>query len=108
MAVSASNFSISESGVIGDLKYVIGVMTGDASYATGGSSITPAMLGFNIGILKMDVDPNSTATRIPVPLVQTSGSVLLKLYATAAAPLVEVTNATNDSSVTYRFMAVGR
>ena len=107
MALSTSNFSVIESGVIGDLRYVIATMTGDSSYSTGGSSVTPAMLGFTVGILGFQIAAIASAgSSLMVPLKQTDGSFKLKIY-TALTP-TEKTNATSDATNTYHVFAVGR
>ncbi len=108
MAVTAANFTVIESGVVGDLRCVIATMTGDSSYATGGSTITPAMLGFSTGILSFVVSGagSSLGSRLAAPLKQSDGSFKLKLY-TAITP-TEMTNATNDSTSSYHILAFGR
>ena len=108
MALSATNFTVIESGAMGDLRYVAATMTGDASYATGGSVVTPKMLGFTTGILALLVSGagSSLGSRLASPLKQTNGTFLLKLY-TAITP-TEMTNATNDSTSSYHILAFGR
>lgn len=107
MALSVSNFSVVESGVMGDLRYVIATMTGDSSYSTGGSSLTPAMLGFTTGILAVTVSNVASAgSSLMVPLKQTNGTFLLKIY-TALTP-TEKTNAASDATNTYQIVAFGR
>lgn len=107
MALSTSNFSVIESGVMGDLRYVVATLTGDSSYSTGGSTVTPAMLGFNVGILSLNVaNVASAGSSLVVPLKQTDGSFKLKIY-TALTP-TEKTNATSDATNTYHVLAFGR
>lgn len=108
MALTAANFTVIESGVMGDLKYTVVTMTGDASYPTGGSTITPAMLGFTTGILSLLVSGvgSSLGSRMAAPLKQTDGSFKLKTY-TALTP-TETANATNDSTSSYHILAFGR
>lgn len=107
MALTAANFSVTESGVVGDLRYVIATMTGDSSYATGGSVLTPAMLGLTTGLLTVTISSVASAgSSLMVPLKQTNGTFLLKIY-TALTP-TELTNTTSDATNTYQVIAWGR
>lgn len=85
----------------------VATMTGDSSYATGGSTITPAMLGFSriLGLVVSGAG-SSLGSRLAAPLKQSDGSFKLKLY-TAITP-TEMTNATNDSTSSYHILAFGR
>lgn len=105
MALSVSNFSVIENGVVGDMRYVVATMTGDSSYATGGSVVTPAMLGFTTGILMLCVGGPSAGSRIWAPLKQSDGTFKLKLFSSLST---EVANLANDSANSYHIFALGR
>lgn len=91
-------------------------MVGDSSYPTGGSSITPAQLGFWDGvtaaIVSVVASSGSNNTAVSAALTLSSGGTVAKLqcFATSDAagdPLAEVANTTNLSGLTWQIVAWG-
>lgn len=108
MALTAANFTAIDFGVIGDMRYWIGNMVGDSSYSTGGSSITPAMVGMTTGLLFLTAEVPTAGNKQTVPLKQADGSFKLKLFTGAAGLATEFTNAASDATSTYLIFVVGR
>ena len=91
--------------VPGNRKIVIGVITFDSSYATGGEAVTLAQLGLqrldwlelNAGIGYLPTWDGSTTTP----------KVLLYRQTAATGAFVEVPSTTDMSATTVRFRATG-
>jgi hypothetical protein len=92
---------------VGTQKVVTGTITFDSSYPTGGESVTVADLGLvRLDHLELDGDDgyvlvwdrSTTSPKILAYWVDTTVD---------GAPLAQVTNATNLSSVVSRFRAYG-
>lgn len=79
-------------------RMVVTTVTFDASYATGGESLTPADLGLN------RIDWLSATTDGSFAVVWDKANNKLKAYTNAGA---EVTNATSLATLAVRILAVG-
>jgi hypothetical protein len=86
----------------------IGGYTGPASYATGGDAITAGELGMaRIELLLLGDATNGTLYRhlVFIPNTTTGGGLIRWLDATNGA---EIANATNLTTYTARFEAIGK
>ena len=93
--------------VPGNRKQVIGTVTFDSSYATGGEAVTLTQLG----LTRLDwLTVNTTDGHVPAWDGSTS-TPKVKLFwvdtTTDGAPLAEVPSTTDVSAVVVRFHAVG-
>lgn len=82
---------------------VIKDVTFDSSYATGGLSLTPAMLGLT-SILKLDASP---AGGYVFPYDYTNAKLMALRSGSANGVLVEETATTNLATITTRIWARG-
>ena len=92
-------------GGLGNLNINIVDVTLDSSYPTGGTTVTPAAVGMGNVVLAML--PLTPLNGNFVPFWNT-GTGKLQVFTLAAAPAVEVTNATNLSGTVVRFLVIGR
>lgn len=105
----ALTISVVSSDVIGTRRQVVGNLTFDSSYLTGGEPITPGSLGL-YQIEQMEVEPasgfiprwNRSMTAPTVQLFQGDNANA------SPAPGLEVPNATNVATVVCSFRATGR
>jgi len=85
--------------VIGNRKCVIATITGDSSYPTGGSALTPAQLGLrNIDY----ADTPQAVGGVSFTFDRTNNKLLSFTGGT------QTTNATNQSSISVRMMFIGK
>ncbi len=91
--------------VPGSRKEVLGTITFDSSYPTGGEEFTPAEFGLN----RLDwLDLNNGQGYVPVWDGSTSApKVLMYRQGASAGALVQTTNAADLSAITVRFRATG-
>lgn len=91
--------------VPGSRKVVIGVITFDSSYATGGEGVTLAQLG----LTRLDwLELNAGVGYLPTwDGSTTTPKVLLYRQTAATGAFVEVPSTTDMSTTTVRFMAYG-
>ncbi len=120
----ALTISTSEQGIMGNKRTVLGSITFDSSYATGGESFDKA----NIGLVQLDrlmIDPKSgylfewdsanakikvrqaTAAHSHTENTAAAYTQNASTAASTAAVAGEVANATDLSAVTTTFFAVG-
>jgi hypothetical protein len=96
--------------VVGDLKMAVINIVGEASYTTGGPSITAQQFGFNSTIyfgqaeVIASTGSNATSTALAVVPAAGGGSANLKAFTSANA---EVASTTNVSGVTWQIIAFG-
>jgi hypothetical protein len=94
-------------GVVGDMRYSIVDVTFDASYPTGGESVTPADFGFTTDIFH--VDGGVSDTGIVVGFIDSTSK--LKAYwvdtTVDGAGMAEVVDTTNLSTADVRLFALG-
>lgn len=96
--------------VLGDLKMSVTTVVGEASYTTGGPSITAAQLGFPSGIVAAQAEisastgTNATSVAMSVVVAASQASANLKCFTSANA---EVASTTNVSGVTWQIIAFG-
>ena len=93
--------------VPGSRKEVVGVITFDSSYVTGGEAVTLAQLGLS----RLDyLVVTAVNGNIPVWDGSTSSPKVKLLWVdttTDGAPLAEVASTTDVSATTARFLAIG-
>lgn len=96
--------------VIGDVKMSVINVVGEASYTTGGPSITAAQFGFTSTILAAQAEvlastgTNATSTAMSPVVATGGGTANLKCFTNANA---EVATTTNVSGVTWQIIAFG-
>lgn len=61
---------------MGDLRYFVGQVTFDDSYATGGETITPALFGLKqiVAVYAGTATASDGATSVPVAVLESSGT----------------------------------
>lgn len=91
----------SERRVIGDCRLITGEIQFDNSYPTGGEAITAAELGFDKSVFELFFNHDPAASRIPV-YDKANGKI--KLF---TALSTEAANASDQSTIKVRFLAVG-
>ena len=95
---------------VGDIKMSVVNVVGEASYTTGGPSITAAQLGFTSCVLAAQAEiaastgTNATSTAMSVVVASGGGSANLKCFSSANA---EIASTTNVSGVTWQIIAFG-
>jgi hypothetical protein len=105
----ALTYSTTNIDVIGSRRQVTGSITFDSSYLTGGEVLTPSLIGL-YQIEHMEVDPaqgyvprwNRSQTAPTIQVFQGDNANA------AAAPGIEVPNATNLATLVVGFRATGR
>lgn len=86
--------------IIGDLNWRHGTITFDTAYPTGGNAVTAATFGFGSQLIDLLVFANGAEQPV---FDKTNKKV--KLF---TADGTEATNASNQSAVVVRYMAIGR
>lgn len=95
---------------VGDIRMSVVTVVGEASYTTGGPSITAAQLGFNSVIfaaqaeIQASTGSNATSSAMAVVPAAGNGSANLKCFTNAG---VEIASTTNVSGVTWQIIAFG-
>jgi hypothetical protein len=95
---------------IGDLRLSVTNVVGEASYTTGGPTLTAQQLGFNSTVVAAQAEvlastgTNATSTAMSPVVAAGGGSVNLKCFTNANA---EVASTTNVSGVTWQIIAFG-
>ena len=77
-------------------------VTGDTSYPTGGTAITPAQLQLST-VDAVFITPKTVAADTFATYNPTTGKLVVQVMSTAA----EVANTTNLSAQSYRILAIG-
>jgi hypothetical protein len=109
----AITFTLDRPELIGTHREVTGLATFDSSYPTGGEPFTAANVGLaTLDTVKFEVG-NTTATNAFLVMWNRSTSApTARVFQgdntnAAAAPAIEVPNATNLSALAVRFTAIG-
>lgn len=95
---------------IGDIKIGVITVVGEASYTTGGPSITAQQFGFTTAILTAQAEiqastgANATSTAMAVVIPAGGATANLKCFSNANA---EIASTTNVSGVTWQIIAFG-
>lgn len=107
----AVTVSLNPPTVFGDAKVASGTVTFDSSYPTGGEPLTAATLGMNSIFVFLPAGPARDADgAVTVSYDHTNSKVFAYWVDTTTdgAEMFEVTDTTNLSGYSFRFLAVGR
>lgn len=94
----------------GDVKMSVLTVVGEASYTTGGPSITAQQCGFNSVVyaaqaeIQASTGANATSSSMAVVPAAGGGSANLKCFTNAG---VEIASTTNVSGITWQIIAFG-
>lgn len=88
--------------IIGDLKLWIGTVTFDNSYPTGGEVILPTDVGFNVSIDAVIAMGSPGGSRL---FLWDQANKKMKLFTALGT---EAVNASDQSTITFPIMVIGR
>jgi hypothetical protein len=95
---------------VGDLKMTVTKIVGEASYTTGGPSITAQQLGFNSTVFAAQAEvfasTGSNATSAVMSVVPAAGGGSANLLCFTNAN-VQIASTTNVSGITWQIIAFG-
>ena len=100
----AATVAVNKNGVLGDIKYALVSVTGDASYPTGGYPLDVNQVGCPLTRLAVFQNEGNAGGAAVFAAIWNDATKKVQFYATQG---VEVTAAVNVSAYTFQFLFLG-